>query len=64
MARPAVLNTASLGISSGLNFVSLLLWVRLLPAEEFGRFTLITTTALLINAILFEWARIVGARTL
>ncbi|GAA4216816.1 hypothetical protein GCM10022253_14020 [Sphingomonas endophytica] len=64
MARPAVLNTASLGISSGLNFVSLLLWVRLLPAEEFGRYTLITTTALLINAILFEWARIVGARTL
>jgi len=64
VARPAVLNTASLGISSGLNFVSLLLWVRLLPAEEFGRYTLITTTALLINAILFEWARIVGARTL
>ncbi len=64
MARPAVLNTLSLAIASGLNFVSLLLWVRLLPADEFGRYTLITSTALLINAIMFEWARIVGARTL
>ncbi|WP_162143930.1 lipopolysaccharide biosynthesis protein [Sphingomonas phyllosphaerae] len=64
MARPAVLNTLSLAISSGLNFISLLLWVRLLPPVEFGQFTLITTTALLINAILFEWARIVSARTL
>ncbi len=64
MARPAVLNTLSLAISSGLNFVSLLLWVRLLPPAEFGQYTLITTTALLVNAILFEWARIVGARTL
>lgn len=64
MARPAVLNTLSLAISSGLNFVSLLLWVRLLPPTQFGQFTLITTTALLINAMLFEWARIVSARTL
>lgn len=64
VARPAVLNTLSLAISSGLNFVSLLLWVRLLPPTEFGQYTLITSTALLVNAILFEWARIVGARTL
>lgn len=62
--KPAVLNTASLAISSGLNFVSLLLWVRLLTPEDFGRYTLITTTSLLINAALFEWVRIVGGRTL
>jgi O-antigen/teichoic acid export membrane protein len=59
-----VLNTLSLAISSGLNFISLLLWVRLLSPAEFGQFTLITTTTLLINAILFEWLRIVSARTL
>ncbi|MEH3103196.1 MAG: oligosaccharide flippase family protein [Sphingomonas phyllosphaerae] len=64
MARPAVLNTLSLAISSGLNFISLLLWVRLLSPAEFGQLTLITTTTLLINATLFEWARIISARTL
>lgn len=62
--RFAIVTTAALGLSSALNFLSLFLWVRLLDPHEFGGYALASASALLLNAILFEWLRIVAARTL
>lgn len=62
--RFALVTTAALGLSSALNFLSLFLWVRLLDPHDFGSYALASATALLLNAVLFEWLRIVAARTL
>lgn len=59
-----MVTTAALGLSSALNFVALFLWVRLLDPHDFGSYALVSATALMLNAVLFEWLRIVAARTL
>jgi O-antigen/teichoic acid export membrane protein len=61
---PAVINSAALALSSGTNFVALFLWTRLLSPAAFGSYALLSATALLVNALLFEWLRLVAARTL
>lgn len=62
--REALLIAVALGVSSAFNLASLLLWVRLLSPAEFGTLTLVTTAALLLNALGFEWLRLAGARSL
>ena len=62
--RYAVITTAALGLSSGLNFVALFVWIRLLDPREFGVYSLVSATALLLNALMFEWLRIFALRTL
>jgi O-antigen/teichoic acid export membrane protein len=62
--RFAMVTTAALGLSSALNFAALFLWVRLLDPQDFGSYALVSATALMLNAVLFEWLRIVAARTL
>ncbi len=64
VARSAMVTTAALAVSSGLNFIALFFWVRLLGPAEFGLYSLISAAALFLNAMLFEWLRVVGARTL
>jgi O-antigen/teichoic acid export membrane protein len=59
-----MVTTAALGLSSALNFLALFLWVRLLDPHDFGSYALVSATALMLNAVLFEWLRIVAARTL
>jgi O-antigen/teichoic acid export membrane protein len=59
-----MVTTAALGLSSALNFLALFLWVRLLDPHDFGSYALVSATALVLNAVLFEWLRIVAARTL
>lgn len=60
----AAITTAALAISSGMNFVAIFVWTRLLSPAAFGAFSLVSATALLLNAIAFEWLRQTGARTL
>lgn len=59
-----MVTTAALGLSSALNFLALFLWVRLLDPHDFGSYALASASALVLNAVLFEWLRIVAARTL
>lgn len=60
----AMVNTGALAISSGMNFLALFLWTRLLDPGAFGSYALISATALLINAIMFDWLRLVAGRLL
>ncbi len=60
----SMINALALAISSGLNFVALLLWTRLLSPGEFGVYALVSTTSLLVNAFAFEWLRQSGSRLL
>lgn len=60
----AAITTAALALSSGMNFVAIFVWTHVLAPAEFGTFSLVSATALLLNAILFEWLRLTGARTL
>jgi O-antigen/teichoic acid export membrane protein len=62
--RGAAIVTAATVIGSGLNFVATLLWTRLLDPGAFGRYALVSAAAVLLNAMLFEWLRLVSARTL
>lgn len=63
-ARSAAITTAGLALSSGLNFLAIFIWVRLLGPHEFGIYALVSGVGLFLNAMLFEWLRVVGARTL
>lgn len=60
----AAIITAATAIGSGLNFTATLVWTRLLDPREFGVYALVSASAVLLNAMIFEWLRIVGARTL
>jgi len=60
----AAITTTALAISSGVNFVAIFAWTHLLQPAEFGTFSLVSASALLLNAIAFEWLRLTGARTL
>ncbi|NJC00022.1 lipopolysaccharide biosynthesis protein [Sphingomonas sp. ABOLD] len=60
----AAITTAALAISSGMNFVALFVWTHLLQPAEFGTFSLVSATALLLSAFAFEWLRLTSARTL
>ncbi|MCC6828158.1 MAG: lipopolysaccharide biosynthesis protein [Novosphingobium sp.] len=60
----AAINSAALAISSGLNFFSIFLWTRLLDPHEFGIYAIVLAAGLFLNALAFEWLRLVGARTL
>jgi O-antigen/teichoic acid export membrane protein len=60
----AAIVTAATVIGSGLNFVATLVWTRLLDPGAFGLYALVSAAAVLLNAMLFEWLRLVGARTL
>jgi O-antigen/teichoic acid export membrane protein len=60
----AMVNAGALAISSGMNFLALFLWTRLLDPGAFGSYALISASALLVNAIMFDWLRVVAARLL
>jgi len=60
----AAINSFALAISSGLNFAAIFVWTRLLDPQAFGVYALVGASALLLNSLLFEWLRLVGARTL
>lgn len=60
----AAINSTALAISSGLNFLAIFIWTRLLDPHAFGLYALVSASALLLNAIVFEWLRLVGARSL
>lgn len=63
-ARSAAITTAALALSSGLNFVAIFVWVRVLGPRDFGIYALVSGAGLFLNAMLFEWLRVVGARIL
>lgn len=63
-ARSAAITTAALALSSGLNFVAIFVWVRVLGPVDFGIYALVSGAGLFLNAMLFEWLRVVGARIL
>lgn len=63
-ARSAAITTAALALSSGLNFVAIFVWVRVLGPVDFGVYALVSGAGLFLNAMLFEWLRVVGARIL
>ncbi len=54
--------TMALALSSGLNFIAILVWTNTLTPGEFGSYSLVSATALLINAAAFEWLRLTTAR--
>jgi O-antigen/teichoic acid export membrane protein len=54
--------TTALALSSGLNFLAVLVWSNTLTPAEFGSYSLVSATALLINAAAFEWLRLTTAR--
>ncbi|GFE75206.1 hypothetical protein NTCA1_28550 [Novosphingobium sp. TCA1] len=58
------ITTAALGISSGLNFLSLIVWTHLLSPAEFGTYALVSATVLFLNAAIFEWLRLTASRLL
>lgn len=58
------ITTAALGISSGLNFLSLIVWTHLLSPAEFGTYALVSATVLFLNATIFEWLRLTASRLL
>ncbi|MHA6721290.1 lipopolysaccharide biosynthesis protein [Sphingomonas sp. RS6] len=60
----AAITTAALAISSGMNFAAIFVWTHVLAPAEFGLFSLVSASALLLNAVVFEWLRLTGARTL
>ncbi|MBB3694673.1 oligosaccharide flippase family protein [Sphingomonas sp. BK580] len=60
----AAIVTAATVTGSGLNFAATALWTRLLDPGAFGRYALVSAGAVLLNATLFEWLRLVSARTL
>ena len=60
----AAIVTAATVIGSGLNFAATLLWTRLLEPSAFGVYALVSAAAVLLNGMLFEWLRLVAARTL
>ena len=61
---PSIISTAALAISSAINFLGVMLWVRILSPQQFGIFALLSSSALFINAIAFEWIRTMVARLL
>ena len=63
-ASTAIVTTCGLAVSSALNLVALLVWVRLLSPAAFGTLALVTAAGLIANALAFEWLRLAGARTL
>nr|WP_279587891.1 lipopolysaccharide biosynthesis protein [Sphingomonas vulcanisoli] len=54
----------ALAISSGANFLALLVWTRLLPPAQFGIYAIASGTALFLNALGFEWLRQTASRLL
>ena len=44
-------------LASVLNFISILLWAKILAPEEYGTYALIATWGLLLNGTVFEWLR-------
>ncbi len=60
----AMVNAGALAISSGMNFLALFLWTRLLDPGTFGSYALMSASALLINAFMFDWLRLVSGRLL
>lgn len=61
---PSIISTAALAISSAINFLGVMLWVRILSPQQFGIFALLSSSALFINALAFEWIRTMVARLL
>lgn len=59
---PGLIYTVALAISSALNFLALLVWANTLTPHEFGVYSLVLATALLINSAGFEWLRLITAR--
>ncbi|NEX45852.1 lipopolysaccharide biosynthesis protein [Pseudotabrizicola algicola] len=58
------ISAVAIAVASALNFIGLLLWTRLLTPVDFGVYTLVSATSLLVNAFVFEWLRQTGARLL
>ncbi|VXC69063.1 lipopolysaccharide biosynthesis protein [Sphingomonas sp. 8AM] len=61
---PSLITTAALVISSAINFVGVMIWVRALGPKEFGIYAVLSATALLLNSLLFEWVRSISGRLL
>lgn len=58
------INSVALGISSGLNFLSLIVWTHFLTPAEFGSYAMVSATVLFLNATAFEWIRLTALRLL
>lgn len=61
---PSIITTMALGLSSAINFLGVMVWVRILGPNEFGIYALLSATALFLNSIIFEWVRSVSGRLL
>jgi O-antigen/teichoic acid export membrane protein len=62
--KVVIVSTVALAVSSGLNFVALMLWTHLLSPAAFGHYALLMASVLFINATAFEWLRQTSARVL
>lgn len=60
----AAVTSMALAISSAMNFLAIFVWTRILEPTAFGIYALVSAAALLLNAMIFEWLRLTGARTL
>ena len=54
----------SRGLTGIINFVAIALYTRMLTTADYGEYALIVATASFINAILFQWIRLVLLRFL
>lgn len=54
----------SRGLTGIINFVAIALYTRMLTTADYGEYALIVATAGFINAILFQWIRLVLLRFL
>jgi O-antigen/teichoic acid export membrane protein len=61
---PSIITTMALGLSSAINFLGVMIWVRILGPSEFGIYALLSATALFLNSIIFEWVRSISGRLL
>jgi O-antigen/teichoic acid export membrane protein len=62
LARPSIAYSLAAVVSSGVNFLAILLWTRILSPTEYGQLALVSGIALTLNAFLFESLRLSGMR--
>jgi O-antigen/teichoic acid export membrane protein len=61
---PSIINVLALAISSAVTFGGMMMWVRLLSPSQFGVYSLVSGTGLLLNSIAFEWIKTLSSRML
>lgn len=58
LLKHSALYMAGRGIPAVLNFAAIAIYTRLLPPADYGRYSLVMSSAALINVLFFQWLRI------